>query len=150
MQNFNFGTPHRCKCLLEGPARRCSHCTFVISTPHGAAAIARLLSPHRTALQPQRVCYLHTARRCSHSAFAISIPHGCKCSGERRNTRPLMGDANKAKSKEMEQMHGDKCTGASAAVRAKTQGPLEERLMRQNKKKWITCTGTSARVQVQR
>ncbi len=125
----------------EPSARRFSHSTLVISTPHGAAAIARLLSPHRTALQPQRVCYLHTARRCSHSAFAISTPHGCKCSGERRNTRPLMGDANKAKSKEMEQMHGDKCTGASAAVRAETQGPLGERGIRQNKKKEFQDTG---------
>ena len=33
-------------------------------------------SPHRTALQPQRFCYLNIARPCSHSAFPISIPHG--------------------------------------------------------------------------
>ena len=138
-EKINFGTPHHCKCLLEGyegktlrnepSARRCSHSTFVISTPHGAAAIARLLSPHRTALQPQRVCYLHTARRCSHSAFAISTPHGAAATAR---------------------LPSPHRTGASAAVSAETQGPSWEMLIRQNQKKWSKCTGTSARVQVQR
>ncbi len=81
LNNLNFGTLHHCKCLLEGHE---VHGECAISTPHGAAATARLLSPHRTALQPQRVCYLHTTRR-------------CRRSGEARNTRPLRGEAYKAK-----------------------------------------------------
>ncbi len=36
--------------------------TGAISIPHGAAATARFLSQYRTALQPQRFCYLNTAR----------------------------------------------------------------------------------------
>ena len=59
--------------------------------------------------------------------MSISIPGeatGARDAGEAQNTRPLRGEAYKAKYEEIDQMHGCKCTGAGTVVRAETQGPL--------------------------
>ena len=102
---------------------------------HGAAATVLLSSPHRTALQPQRFCHLHTARRCGHSAFAISTPHGAAAtarllSPHRTALQPQLcvNTARRCSHSaflcQHRKVHEDKCAGAKTAVRAESQGPL--------------------------